>query len=223
MSESDTTILPTPTTASLPSTQIARFCPSCSGPRPSSGTITPGSIMSAPAERCDSFGSTNFDTCGCVTSVGMKLPSRHSVKSVGYTPPKPSSKKAGGLPSPETYRAVPLLHLRMLMSSFDESTFSIIFLLRSGNSPMSIECSFFSSALPISDCVVTLKSPLKQFDMVTVLRGVVLLVGDAAAVSERSRARLAARGVAPRSAHSAPRRLRRRSLPREPRLPTFYF
>ena len=170
MSESDTTILPTPTTASLPSTQIARFCPSCSGPRPSSGTITPGSIMSAPAERCDSFGSTNFDTCGCVTSVGMKLPSRHSVKSVGYTPPKPSSKKAGGLPSPETYRAVPLLHLRMLISSLLLSTFSIIFLVSNGNSPISIECSFFSSALPISDCVVTLKSPLKQFDMVTTRR-----------------------------------------------------
>ena len=185
MSESDTTILPTPTTASLPSTQIARFCPSCSGPRPSSGTITPGSIMSAPAERCDSFGSTNFDTCGCVTSVGMKLPSRHSVKSVGYTPPKPSSKKAGGLPSPETYRAVPLLHLRMLMSSFDESTFSIIFLLSSGNSVHNIECSFFSSALPISDCVVTLKSPLKQFDMVS-------------ATTRRRRAR----GVAPRASRA---------------------
>ena len=80
-SASDTSILPTAKGASLPWTFMQRFCPAEKAPRPSSGTMTPGSIMSAPADR--SLGRRNLDTGPCVTSSGMMDGSFHSVNSVG--------------------------------------------------------------------------------------------------------------------------------------------
>ena len=81
MSASEAIILPTANGIALPSTRTHRFCPTCTAPRPSSGTMTPGSIMSAPAER--SFGSRNLDTGPWVTSSSIIVGSLHSVKSVG--------------------------------------------------------------------------------------------------------------------------------------------
>lgn len=81
MSASETIILPTPKGIALPSTRMHRFCPMATGPSPPSGTITPGSIMSAPAER--SRGRRNLETGPWVTSSSIIVGIFHSVKSVG--------------------------------------------------------------------------------------------------------------------------------------------
>ena len=95
--------------------------------------------MSAPAER--SRGSRNLETGPCVTSSSIMFGIFHSVKSVGYRLPKPSSKNEGGL-SPAAYSTVPLEHLSTYVSSLSEKTRLRLFLVSAGNSSSSLSRTF---------------------------------------------------------------------------------